>query len=120
MTAIEPFKVIQGRRFWYLIESQYATLSLRSDRQYRRLTKDVAMFWCYSCVPDVRIAEIHPQGRYIKLRNTSKTQVSRCVSDSPQAPFHQRSFGANVCGFRVPEGGAPSRKGVRSYDPAKI
>jgi len=27
-------------------------------------------------VPDVRIAEVHPQGRYIKLRNTSETQVS--------------------------------------------
>ena len=36
----------------------------------------VVVFYCYSCVPEVRIAEIHPQGRYIKLENTSKTQVS--------------------------------------------
>jgi len=31
---------------------------------------------CYSCLPEVRIAEVHPCGRYIKLRNTSKTKVS--------------------------------------------
>jgi len=33
-----------------------------------------------SCVPNVRIAEIHPQGRYIKLRNTSETQVIASLS----------------------------------------
>jgi len=38
--------------------------------------RGVCLSWRYSCVEDVRIGEIHPEGRHIKLQNTSQTQVS--------------------------------------------